>query len=197
MIECVLTILFIFKGYSKFNKYVRKNVISEEKNANILNSKNKNIIINKAKKGKKIKKKKKKINIKKMHNEMKSNPPIKKAKRSIIKLKNNKINFHNIQTTNAIDSSKKENKDNSTFPINNNNNKIIKYKYNDYELNNFSYKDAIQLDKRTFSQYYLSLLKYKQLLIFTFYTNNDYNSKISKICLFLFLFSSYYAVNSF
>ena len=39
----------------------------------------------------------------------------------------------------------------------------------------------------------------KQLLkqlIFTFYTSNDYNSKIIKICLFLFSFTLYFAVNA-
>ena len=76
------------------------------------------------------------------------------------------------------------------------NRKINIIKYNDYELNNFSYQEALRLDKRVYLKYYLSLLKYNQLLIFTFYTNNDYNSKIIKICLFFFLFSLNYAVNS-
>ena len=195
-IECVLTILFILKGYSKFNNYAKEIILNEEENKNTLNHKNINAI-NKVKKIKKVKTKtkKKKINFDKKIDEMKSNPPkIKKgSKKKIARINNDTINFKNIQITNVIDSSKKENKDNSIFPILNNN-KIKKY--NDYELNNFSYKDALQLDKRVFSQYYLSLLKYNQIIIFTFYTNNDYNSKIIKISLFLLLFSSYYAVNA-
>ena len=55
---------------------------------------------------------------------------------------------------------------------------------------------ALILDKRNYIQYYISLLKKKQLLIFTFYTHNDYNSKIIKICLFFFYFSLYYTVNA-
>ena len=72
----------------------------------------------------------------------------------------------------------------------------IVYKYNDFELNDLTYEEALKLDKRSFFQYYLSLLKYHQQLIFTFYTYTDYNSKIIKICLLLFLFSLYYVVNS-
>ena len=68
--------------------------------------------------------------------------------------------------------------------------------YNDYELNNLPYQEALKIDKRDYIPYYISLLKYNQLLIFTFYTYNDYNSKIIKICLFLLLLSLYYTVNA-
>ena len=67
---------------------------------------------------------------------------------------------------------------------------------NDYELNNLPYIQALELDKRTFIDYYISLVKKKQLFIFTFYTKNDYNSSIIKICLFLFCFASYFIVNA-
>ena len=69
-------------------------------------------------------------------------------------------------------------------------------RYNDYELNNLSYKEALIIDKRTYFQYYWSLLKQKQLLIFAFYTYNDYNSKIVKISLFFFSFALIYTVNA-
>ena len=68
--------------------------------------------------------------------------------------------------------------------------------YNDYELNNLSYEEALKIDKRTYFQYYFSLLKQKHVLIFTFYTYNDYNSRIIKICLFFFSFALYYTVNA-
>jgi len=77
------------------------------------------------------------------------------------------------------------------------NNILNKYiKLNDYEMNNLSYKEALKLDKRTFFQYYLSLLKTNHLLIFTFYTNTDYNSKIIKIILFLFSFALFITINA-
>ena len=89
-------------------------------------------------------------------------------------------------------------KEKSKYSINQNiteNINNLKY-YNDYELNNLSYKEALKIDKRTYSQYYLSLLKLRHLLIFTFYTYDDYNSKIIKICLFFFLFALYFIVNA-
>ena len=60
--------------------------------------------------------------------------------------------------------------------------------YNDYELNELQYEDALKKDKRTFTQYYLSLLKTKHLLIFSFFQLKDYNSQIIKIFLFFFTF---------
>ena len=68
--------------------------------------------------------------------------------------------------------------------------------YNDYELNTLIYKEAIKIDKRSYIQYYLSLIKRKQLIIFTFFTKNDYNSRYIKICLFFFYFALSYAVNA-
>ena len=67
---------------------------------------------------------------------------------------------------------------------------------NDYELNNLTYKEALKYDQRTYFKYYFSLLKQKQLFIFSFYTYTDYNSKIIKICLFFFSFSLYYTINA-
>ena len=67
---------------------------------------------------------------------------------------------------------------------------------NDYEMNNLSYKEALKLDKRTYVQYYLSLLRTNHILIFTFFTNTDYNSKIIKIILFLFSFALYFTINA-
>ena len=68
--------------------------------------------------------------------------------------------------------------------------------YNDSELNDLDYKTALKIDKRDYLQYYISLIKKKQLIIFTFFPTTDYNSKIIKICLFLFSFVLYYTVNA-
>ena len=69
-------------------------------------------------------------------------------------------------------------------------------KYNDTQMNLFSYQEAIQLDKRSYSVYYFSLVKTKNLLIFSFCYNKDYNSRIIKINLFFFNFAVNYAVNA-
>ena len=68
---------------------------------------------------------------------------------------------------------------------------------NDEELNSLEYTEAINLDKRTFLQYYFSLIKKKQLLLFAFCRNNDYNLITLKISLFILAFSLYFTMNAF
>ena len=69
-------------------------------------------------------------------------------------------------------------------------------KYNGYELNNLPYEDAKLYDKRTFFQYYISLIKTKHILMFSFFYSKDYNSRIIKIYLFLFSFAMHCTVNA-
>ena len=66
----------------------------------------------------------------------------------------------------------------------------------DLELNTLSYDEALKRDKRTFFQYYFSLLKTKHLLLFSFYPSNDYNLMIIKIYFFFFSFALYYTINA-
>ena len=68
---------------------------------------------------------------------------------------------------------------------------------NEHELNNLEYESAIVIDKRTYMQYYWSLLKRKHLILFTFYPINDYNLTTIKISLFLISFSLYMTINGF
>ena len=68
---------------------------------------------------------------------------------------------------------------------------------NDQEMNSLDYQKAIELDKRTYWQYYLSLIKKKQLILFTFFLKNDYNLLTIKISLFLVSFSLYLTINGF
>ena len=68
--------------------------------------------------------------------------------------------------------------------------------YNDEEKNNLKYEFALKYDKRTYIEYYISLLKTKHLFIFSFFNNEDYNSKIIKIDLFFISFVLYYSVNA-
>ena len=71
-----------------------------------------------------------------------------------------------------------------------------KYTYTDYELNSLEYKEALKIDKRTYTQFYLSLIRTKHLLIFTFCNNKDYNSKIIKIYIFFLNFMINYTINA-
>ena len=57
-------------------------------------------------------------------------------------------------------------------------------KYTDNEINTLKYKDALIIDNRTFFQYYISLLKTKYILIFSFY--NPRSIKIVFIFIFIF-----------
>ena len=68
--------------------------------------------------------------------------------------------------------------------------------FNIYELNSLQYKKALKKDKRTYCQYYLSLLKTKHIFFFSFFPLNDYNSRIIKIYLFFFSLAVYFTVNA-
>ena len=130
---------------------------------------------------------------------------IKKAKKRTCQKKNNKNkNLKNeIKNENkmiSLDHSKSINKlferhlDKKETAIPNNNDNIINY--TDSELNSLNYEEAIKNDKRTYTQYYISLLKTKHLVLFSFYPNKDYNSRIIKIFLFFFFFSTHFTLNA-
>ena len=76
---------------------------------------------------------------------------------------------------------------------NNNNSK----NYNDYVYNSLTYREALKVDKRNYFQYYLSLLRKRHTLIFTFFTKNDYNSRFLKISIFFFSFDLNFTINAF
>ena len=128
------------------------------------------------------------------NNILNANGEISNKTNTKLELKNLNI-INNIQEINNDISSNYSKQQN--ILINNNviNNTNIN-KYNDYVINNLSYNDALKYDKRSYSQYYFSLLKMKQIIIFTFYTKSDYNSRIIKIILFIFSFALYFTVNA-
>ena len=68
--------------------------------------------------------------------------------------------------------------------------------YIDEEINSFSYDLSLKLDKRTYCQYYISLLKTKHSLICALFNKNDYNSGIIKINLFFIGLTIEYIVNA-
>ena len=69
-------------------------------------------------------------------------------------------------------------------------------KFIDEEINGFSFSFAIKYDKRTYCQYYASLLKTQHSLICALFNNDDYNSGIIKINLFIIGFTIEYTVNA-
>ena len=119
----------------------------------------------------------------------------------------NKININiiPIQNINCGKNIKKERKSSRTLlnksnTIKKNSNKKSKYLYsndlNDQELNTLEYEIAVIIDKRTYFQYYCSLLRKKHLILFTFLPANDYNLLTLKFSLFLLSISLYFAINA-
>ena len=111
----------------------------------------------------------------------------------ISNINNRKLNLKNKKLNNILKTKNKNVHDKSLF------NKIPsitkKKKYNDFELNSFEYKEALLIDGRTCVEYYLALVKYKNVIIFSFCPRNDYNSIIIRSCIFSLSFSIHYAIN--
>ena len=181
----ILSIIFYVKQYGLYIKKLEN--IFEKKN------KNKNIIVKK--------------NIERMNRKNINNNNIITNIDSNIKNKDNIKNKSIIQKTkkikikrNLIKNNNKNNKSNTSFLkkgfqesgdiSKTNNNALI-----DSELNSFSYKEALKNDKRSFCQYYISLIKTKHMLIAIF-TNNDYYLNIIKLILFLYSFALSYFINA-
>ena len=93
------------------------------------------------------------------------------------------------------DSKFKINMNNMIFRNNKNNKGNIR-NYIDEEINDFSYILALKIDKRTYCQYYISLLKTQHSLICALFNNNDYNSGIIKFNLFIIGFTIEYIINA-
>ena len=111
--------------------------------------------------------------------------------------RNNVLNRISIQNNRMNNNNNRGNKKSSIFQnkiniTNNQNNKPD----TDYEYNWLTYKEALRFDKRSNCEYYGSLLKSKQLFIFTFCSFNDYNSGIVKKFMLFLSFALHYTVNA-
>ena len=106
-------------------------------------------------------------------------------KKNKLKLNNKKVDIYKNQKNSFSFSSKERKKFNN------------KEQFKELELNSLDYGLAIKSDKRTFSEYYWSLLKRKQLILFVFLAVEDYNLLSLKISLFLLSFSLYFTINGF
>ena len=76
-------------------------------------------------------------------------------------------------------------------------NKKEEEKLSDFELNDLEYLEAIELDKRSFGQIYWSLLKREHIILFTFFSWNDYNIIYVKFARFFSLIGTDMAMNVF
>ena len=128
-----------------------------------------------------------------------SNPPKNKRRNNLKIDNNNNINLLNINKNSNL--KRKNNKSTNTNKLTKiEKETIIKVKeimvHNDQELNDMPYELALRFDDRTYCQYYCSLIKVKNVFIFSFFYNGDYNSKIVKIDLFFVSFVIFFTVNA-
>ena len=204
----VSIILFMKCGYSLIEMDIDNIIQTKEKEIN--NSINKQIKNSNNKKRRKNKNKiksippKRKINLNFINNVNNSKKYYGQAKSNINFLNNdNNINNDNIipirntninnnDMDNKIISSKKKKKKKDKAK-----DKIIfnKKDMNDYELNTLNYINALKYDKRTCSEYYISLIRTKHPILFGFCPIKDYNTIIIKSNIFFLSFSVYYAMN--
>jgi len=115
--------------------------------------------------------------------------------------KRNKIVVHNKNNYNCSESLKRLKRNNAKYKDDIKEKDLKKNKnvpkFNDQEINFMEYKNAVKIDRRTYFQYYFSLLKRRQLILFAFFPNNDYNIIELKISLLLLSFSLYFTINGF
>ena len=197
-ITIIESIILCIKEYNLFSIRIKEIIQINFKNNNIILLNDDNFY-KKKRKSDNIKTKKKNI---KLLSSL-AIPPKKNAKR--IK-KNNTFSTnknsnlkHNSSIYNLfVKNNKKKNLNNICISKNNKKNKNIDENKgkNDYELNTLPYKDALKYDKRTYWEYYFSLIRTKHSLVFTFYTKTDYNSRLIKVSLFFFLFALVFTVNA-
>ena len=109
-----------------------------------------------------------------------------KHKLNRIEAKNNKdINIHKKKNLNYT-------KENNLF-LNKNVEKAEKL--SNFELNELDYYEAIKLDKRKFHIMYWSILRREHIILFTFFSWNDYNILYVKFAKFIFLICQDLAMN--
>ena len=209
LLSVILIVIFYIKGFNILKRKIKQKLLIKKLNENKMGLNE----VKSIKKASKKRKKKEKLknfefqyekgkNNKNKNIKIKKNPPIKKETKTKIKIKqfimNDKVGKSSSSKIEINNNNSNIQNINKSIQITTRNSKDFnsKINYNDYELNSMLYNLALLYDKRTYLQYYISLLKTRHIVIFSFYTSNDYNSKAIKILLFLFSFALYYAVNA-
>ena len=125
---------------------------------------------------------------KKENNFLDNNPKTKDIKKKSI------TNINNIEDENSINALKMKGQNFQNIELKQKEEKATIYI--DKELNSMEYEQALIYDKRNYFQYYLSLIKNQNLLIYTFFQYKDYNSQMIKIELFLFSFTINFIISA-
>jgi surface protein len=187
----IIFILFLVKYYSVLKNEILK-IVSKEQNNEKKDGNNLNNII----KTRENNNKRNTAIFSTKNNSFNKNNNKSKTKQIKIKDKNNKKKNKKRKTAKLIKEDLSTGIKNNNFEFSNRRLENVQIKkttevldLNDNEMNSLSYKDALKNDRRTYMQYYCSLLKSNHLFLFAFCNNKDYNSKIIKIFLFIFSFS--------
>ena len=207
-------IVFLKINSSLVQKIVNKKKKQENEQIKSGKKENKSIITKRKRKGSKNlknKQKQKKQDTNPLYIEIRKDAELnhkkvkKKSKNMIVNINNDNKTSITTQNKNSIiqlnenfDISVKDIEENS---IKLNNQQIYEIylqinNYTSYELNFLSYQEALKKDKRTLCIYYISLIRAKHLLFFSFIKYFNYNSRTIKLFLFFFDFSTYFFVNS-
>ena len=200
-----LLIIYLIKGITPLREEVNKIINNKNKNVKIDNLENiiinKNINVNMDEKHNIIELDPKKENKDIVNKNLFGEKTIQK-KRRVKNKKKRKTIYANISNTfknenNKINDNFKsqdiiyDNSDKVNNNVSNNNDNNL----DELDFNNLNYDKAIELDKRKFIQIYWSKLKRKHLIIFTFFSQNDYNLIYIKIARFIFLICTSMATN--
>ena len=186
----VSILLFIKCGYPMLINDIKK-IINEKQKVKKQIHKSNQITSQIGQKSKKIQKNfEKKISKRKTHYPPKKSKfnffnninPLKSKKQKEIKT-TKRLSTSNINSRNMLSNKNNIQKQNNKLnprkmSLAKNMYKNIKVSFNDYELNSLDYMSAILYDKRTCVEYYLSLIKAKNAIIFSFCPRKDYNSMI-------------------
>ena len=206
IIMCILYtgsgVLFYRVGYPMLDENIKEILDNKYENES-KRKKSKKMKSTKKKNTNKSKKKKVNINISNPKKRNKNtNKKITITNTSHVKNKLNLENNSKSVTKLKIMTSNNNNQDNSAYSDNkninntNNNNNIDINDYTIYELNNLSYNDTLSFDKRDIMQYYISLIKTKHPLFFSFVPLKDHNSLIIKTNIFILKFCICSAINA-
>ena len=193
----IIIFIFIFKGYNSLSQRIDEAI--KMKFHPELDVSNKNLIVLKIKIKHKNSSRIKKNKNKRSKSTKNMNRDMKKTK--TINIRGNRGNSvasnNNMMSNKNSDPKNQLTKVDSLGQLNEENNRNAYTFENDYELNNISFQQAIKIDNREFCDLYRSLIKNRQLIMFSFFDFNSYNSPIIKKTIFFLSFIYHYGFNAF
>ena len=193
----IIIFIFIFKGYNSLSQRIDEAI--KMKFHPELDVSNKNLIVLKIKIKHKNSSRIKKNKNKRSKSTKNMNRDMKKTK--TINIRGNRGNSvasnNNMMSNKNSDPKNQLTKVDSLGQLNEENDGNAYTFENDYELNNISFQQAIKIDNREFCDLYRSLIKNKQLIMFSFFDFNSYNSPIIKKTIFFLSFIYHYGFNAF